>query len=220
MVISYILILFCIALLLCSIFLSFLKFSPTWLRRVFKIVIFTSVIYCCFLHIQNKYKTTPYVPTYNPTVYVTNYGDHYHMSGCGYLWKSSIPSTLYDAVIENYYPCSRCDPWEYSDVLIAKIDSSLESPLPKLDEFILSKQYVICSSIVALIIFCSTESEKKANNIGRYPRLSKIRDYTFISYLFLFLPGVIIAFTFIYSLSIFATIIVIPLRSIIKKFKE
>lgn len=41
-------------------------------------------------------------------VYVTKTGKTYHREGCGYLNKSSIPLTLYEAESKGYTPCSRC----------------------------------------------------------------------------------------------------------------
>lgn len=44
------------------------------------------------------------------TVYVTNTGSKYHMSGCQYLKKSRIPISLSNAKKQGYTPCSRCNP--------------------------------------------------------------------------------------------------------------
>ncbi len=40
-------------------------------------------------------------------VYITNTGEKYHKSDCGYL-KSSIPISLGEARQKGYTPCSRC----------------------------------------------------------------------------------------------------------------
>lgn len=46
----------------------------------------------------------------NVTVYITRTGKKYHLSGCRYLSKSSIPISLKDAVSRGYTPCSVCNP--------------------------------------------------------------------------------------------------------------
>lgn len=44
------------------------------------------------------------------TVYVTNTGEKYHLSGCSSLRKSKIPIELSDALTQGYEPCKRCHP--------------------------------------------------------------------------------------------------------------
>ena len=44
------------------------------------------------------------------TVYVTNTGEKYHLSGCRYLSKSKIPIALGKAKSSGYTPCSVCKP--------------------------------------------------------------------------------------------------------------
>lgn len=44
------------------------------------------------------------------TVYITDWGNAYHRSGCKYLWNSSSTVTLSDAKACGYVPCSVCDP--------------------------------------------------------------------------------------------------------------
>lgn len=44
------------------------------------------------------------------TVYITRTGGKYHSYGCGYLSRSCIEISLYDAVNRGYTPCSRCNP--------------------------------------------------------------------------------------------------------------
>jgi len=45
----------------------------------------------------------------DPMVYVTKTGKKYHVAGCTYLSKSSIPKKLSD-VVDSYSPCLRCNP--------------------------------------------------------------------------------------------------------------
>jgi endonuclease/exonuclease/phosphatase family metal-dependent hydrolase len=44
------------------------------------------------------------------TVYITETGTKYHLSGCRYLSKSKIPITLREACAKGYSPCSVCNP--------------------------------------------------------------------------------------------------------------
>jgi endonuclease YncB( thermonuclease family) len=44
------------------------------------------------------------------TVYITKSGNKYHVAGCRYLAKSSIPIDLADAVARGFSPCSVCNP--------------------------------------------------------------------------------------------------------------
>lgn len=44
------------------------------------------------------------------TVYITNTGAKYHSSGCRYLRKSKIATTLGEAISSGYTPCSKCSP--------------------------------------------------------------------------------------------------------------
>ncbi len=46
----------------------------------------------------------------NTTVYITRTGSKYHSSGCSYLKKSKIQTTLAQAVSSGYTPCSKCNP--------------------------------------------------------------------------------------------------------------
>lgn len=43
-----------------------------------------------------------------PRVYITNYGECYHHSDCGYLWKSKRAIGLYQARQRGYIACFRC----------------------------------------------------------------------------------------------------------------
>ena len=49
-------------------------------------------------------------------VYVTATGDKYHSGNCGYL-KSKYKTTLLEALIDGYSPCSRCNPPIYTGVV-------------------------------------------------------------------------------------------------------
>ena len=46
------------------------------------------------------------------TVYITSTGHKYHRSGCRFLRKSKIKTTLKAAKEAGYTPCSVCDPPE------------------------------------------------------------------------------------------------------------
>ena len=46
----------------------------------------------------------------SPIVYVTNTGEKYHTSGCGYLKYSAISIRLNDAKLTNKTRCSVCKP--------------------------------------------------------------------------------------------------------------
>ena len=43
-------------------------------------------------------------------VYVTKTGKKYHLGGCSYLSKSSVPIQLGDAKARGYSPCGKCNP--------------------------------------------------------------------------------------------------------------
>lgn len=47
---------------------------------------------------------------FSQTVYVTRTGEKYHASGCRYLSKSKIETTLADAKEKGYTACSVCKP--------------------------------------------------------------------------------------------------------------
>ena len=49
-------------------------------------------------------------------VYVTETGDKYHRSTCGYL-RSKYEITLREAVERGYAPCSRCNPPRFNGVI-------------------------------------------------------------------------------------------------------
>lgn len=44
------------------------------------------------------------------TVYITKTGSKYHSSGCQYLRRSKIPTTLGEALSDGYTACSKCSP--------------------------------------------------------------------------------------------------------------
>ena len=44
--------------------------------------------------------------------YTTDYGSCYHADYCGYLWKSSHKTTVFQAEKNGYLPCSKCNPYE------------------------------------------------------------------------------------------------------------
>lgn len=44
------------------------------------------------------------------TVYITNTGEKYHLSGCSSLRKSKIPISLSEAKAQGYEPCKKCHP--------------------------------------------------------------------------------------------------------------
>ena len=46
--------------------------------------------------------------TNSQTVYITDSGDKYHRSWCGYLWNSKHAISLSKAKSQGYSPCSRC----------------------------------------------------------------------------------------------------------------
>lgn len=48
-------------------------------------------------------------PNGNKTVYTTNTGECYHLSGCSSLYMSKYKTTLNDAVRNGYQQCSNCD---------------------------------------------------------------------------------------------------------------
>lgn len=52
--------------------------------------------------------------------YTTDYGDKYHARGCGYLWKSSNQTTVYQAEKNGYAPCSQCTPTQKTTLEITE----------------------------------------------------------------------------------------------------
>lgn len=58
-------------------------------------------------------------------VYVTNTGNCYHTRTCGYL-RSVNEITLVDAVLQDYSPCSKCNPPDLSADDWAEISEILE----------------------------------------------------------------------------------------------
>lgn len=52
--------------------------------------------------------TTTAQNTNSEIVYITNTGKKYHKSGCSYLKKSKIETTMSNAVSSGYTPCSKC----------------------------------------------------------------------------------------------------------------
>lgn len=50
------------------------------------------------------------VPQYDPTVYITNTGNKYHLSSCRYLANSKIAIKLSEAKRRGYAACSVCSP--------------------------------------------------------------------------------------------------------------
>lgn len=62
------------------------------------------------------------------TVYITRTGEKYHSAGCGYL-KSSIETTLEEAVSEGYTPCSKCSPPRLSS-------STKSTPAPTMNYYV------------------------------------------------------------------------------------
>lgn len=57
-----------------------------------------------------KAVSAPSVQETSATVYITATGSKYHRSGCSYLKKSCIATTLSDAKASGYTACSRCNP--------------------------------------------------------------------------------------------------------------
>lgn len=49
-------------------------------------------------------------PAEAQTVYITKSGEKYHRESCQYLRKSKIATTLADAKVRGYIPCSVCKP--------------------------------------------------------------------------------------------------------------
>ncbi len=60
-----------------------------------------------FLTDKTEYHTVE-TAAREPRVYVTQYGECYHSSGCHYLNRSKIERGLYDARSEGYRACSYC----------------------------------------------------------------------------------------------------------------
>jgi len=65
-------------------------------------VLFVILAYCTPISAQEQSNG-------NATVYVTKTGKKYHLAGCRYLSKSTIPMKLKDAATR-YSPCSVCNP--------------------------------------------------------------------------------------------------------------
>ena len=56
---------------------------------------------------QTQVESTDTEPVYD-TVFVTDSGTKYHLSGCSYLRSSANELTLEEAEGQGYTPCSRC----------------------------------------------------------------------------------------------------------------
>jgi micrococcal nuclease len=59
---------------------------------------------------QTRAPQTQAAPAANRTVYVTNSGTKYHISGCSALRNSAIAVSLEDAARSGYEPCAICKP--------------------------------------------------------------------------------------------------------------
>ena len=75
-----------------------------------------AIVLLCFLSTTLPIVQAWYTNNGNTIVYVTATGDKYHSVSCGYL-KSKYKTTLLEALIDGYSPCSRCDPPIYTGVV-------------------------------------------------------------------------------------------------------
>lgn len=74
------------------------------MKRKYIFFIFFLLAFSVFL-----FTLTSFAYNGDTIVYVTRFGEKYHVSTCGYL-VSIVPITLEEAVSGGYTPCSRCHP--------------------------------------------------------------------------------------------------------------
>lgn len=83
--------------------------------------------------------------------YTTLYGDCYHSAECGYLWNSSYKTTVYEAVENNYRPCSYCEPTEKTEYIVTKQNRNVTKCSERIEKYPTVEICVI--SVVSLSIF-------------------------------------------------------------------
>lgn len=196
MVVSYILLIYTIAITYCSIILPFIEIQSKLLRRILKTAIVALTVWLCVLHVQSKYKIEPYTPAYNPTVYVTDHGDRYHTKSCGYLWNSSNGISLYSATTHSYYPCAKCDPPIFSDEIKDAINTSLQSAIPDFSSFVRSPQFVCFLIATAVLLGIGSFFTQKlpcfnSKDNPTATRINQSIDYAVVLFALFYLPGLI-----------------------------
>ena len=197
MVVSHILLIFTLAIIACSMVLPFIAVQSKTLRRILKITIVAVTVWLCVLHIQSKYKIEPYIPAYNPTVYVTDHGDRYHTENCGYLWNSSNSISLYSATTGDYYPCSQCNPPIFTNETKNAISASLQSAIPAFSSFVRSPQFVCFLIATAVLLGIGSFFTQKLPcfNSKDNPTATIINqsiDYAVVLFALFYLPGLIV----------------------------
>lgn len=199
-----------------SAILPLIRFSSGFLCWAVKILVIVICLTKCFSFISETCAPQPWTPSYNPTVYTTDYGSHYHNTGCGSLWSSAHAKSLCEAVLGCYQRCDRCDPPEYSEEQKARIFSSRESSAPALDEFLVSGEYIVSGIILILLIvgyyhFDMGEKLKSGNH--RY--IAAVLSYASILLGIFCIPAVASVFMLLYSAFGAVILIGIPLWSCI-----
>lgn len=192
--------LFILSLCALSAMLPFIRFSSGFLRSAVRILVVVVSLLACFSFISKSCAPQPWTPSYNPTVYTTDTGSCYHNAGCGSLWISSHAKTLCEAILANYQRCLRCNPPKYSEEWKARILSSRESTAPALDEFLLSREYIVSSIFFTLLIigYHHFELRKKLHS-GDHRYMAAVLDHASVLFGIFYTPAIISVFMLLYT---------------------
>ena len=200
---------FSITLLVTGLSISFITINSKIIRRSLKTLVFIIAMACCCLFVYSNMKQEPYIPDTNPIVYVTDTGSCYHNAGCYYL-KSKNEIELYDAFMEDYYPCSYCEPLEYSKHEIFKIEESLLPDGPTIIELFVSIEYLISLILTAgtLCIINRTHFITRLKDQGHTLYVNVISHITTVFILF-HAVGILVIFFYFASLNKWLTAIAV-----------
>lgn len=93
------------------------------IRKIQNLAIPVSLVLCLILYfsfLTFAFTEKNYIDTY--ICYTTKTGECYHAAYCGYLYRSSYETTVYEAKKKNYRSCSRCNPCQdrYETSIIVK----------------------------------------------------------------------------------------------------
>lgn len=191
---SLIISLFSVVMIITGSGISFITVTNNASRRLLKVAISFAALIGCLAFIISTMKPTPYIPEYNPIVYVTDYGECYHIEGCGYL-RSKNEMHLYDAVMEDYVQCSRCDPPAFPHREMRKIEKSLELDGPDLIEFCTSFDFIISMILNIAVFFVLARLDIEEKMVGKgYTKLNEMYVHILILFIIFYSFGSIVLF--------------------------
>lgn len=131
------------------------------------------------------------------TVYITTYGEKYHRESCSYLWNSSHPISLNQALTRGYTPCSRCNPPRHSvsESELPQGSSSKSLPMenaqikPPFSLFRIISAAVVTAFVCVILWKCKLRREAERSKIERLQRIRSLEE-TYDAKLFdeVFLP--------------------------------